>query len=145
MEYKTIDCSERSMEEMQMLCGIDDENIKLLSEAFNGNIIVRSHAIKVEEPIFEAISTIIEKSFQMIETRDQLSKQDLHYLIQLEKKKILRSFSAKALSPIAKTRSGKLIYPKTIGQAKLCEAFKEKEIVFATGVAGTGKTYLAVA
>lgn len=145
MEYKTIDCSERSMEEMQMLCGIDDENIKLLSEAFNGNIIVRSHAIKVEEPIFEAISTIIEKSFQMIETRDQLLKQDLHYLIQLEKKKILRSFSAKALSPIAKTRSGKLIYPKTIGQAKLCEAFKEKEIVFATGVAGTGKTYLAVA
>jgi len=114
MEYKTIDCSERSMEEMQMLCGIDDENIKLLSEAFNGNIIVRSHAIKVEEPIFEAISTIIEKSFQMIETRDQLLKQDLHYLIQLEKKKILRSFSAKALSPIAKTRSGKLIYPKTI-------------------------------
>ena len=81
----------------------------------------------------------------MIETRDQLLKQDLHYLIQLEKKKILRSFSAKALSPIAKTRSGKLIYPKTIGQAKLCEAFKEKEIVFATGVAGTGKTYLAVA
>ncbi|WP_281521467.1 PhoH family protein [Dubosiella newyorkensis] len=145
MEYKTIDCSERSIEEMQMLCGIDDENIKLLSEAFNGNIIVRSHAIKVEEPIFEAISTIIEKSFQMIETRDQLLKQDLHYLIQLEKKKILRSFSAKALSPIAKTRSGKLIYPKTIGQAKLCEAYKEKEIVFATGVAGTGKTYLAVA
>ena len=43
------------------------------------------------------------------------------------------------------TKTGKMIYPKTIGQAILCDAMRHNEIVFATGVAGTGKTYLAVA
>ncbi|MDO5582256.1 MAG: PhoH family protein [Planctomycetia bacterium] len=40
---------------------------------------------------------------------------------------------------------GRLIRPKTAGQAKYVELLRQKEIVFCTGPAGTGKTYLAVA
>ena len=40
--------------------------------------------------------------------------------------------------------NGKLIYPKTIGQRNLFCCMCKSEIVFASGVAGTGKTYLAV-
>ncbi|MDO4585870.1 MAG: PhoH family protein [Planctomycetia bacterium] len=41
--------------------------------------------------------------------------------------------------------SGQRVRPKTAGQAKYVEMLRQKEIVFCTGPAGTGKTYLAVA
>ncbi|MBR5626419.1 MAG: PhoH family protein, partial [Thermoguttaceae bacterium] len=40
---------------------------------------------------------------------------------------------------------GRRIHPKTAGQAKYVEMLRQKEVVFCTGPAGTGKTYLAVA
>ncbi len=40
---------------------------------------------------------------------------------------------------------GRYISPRTVGQAKYVKAITEKDMVFCTGPAGTGKTYLAVA
>lgn len=40
--------------------------------------------------------------------------------------------------------SGKLIYPKTLGQKEYYYALKNNDVVFGIGPAGTGKTYLAV-
>lgn len=40
---------------------------------------------------------------------------------------------------------GKVIRPKTPNQSKLVETIKKKDMVFAVGPAGTGKTYTAVA
>lgn len=45
---------------------------------------------------------------------------------------------------IHKTVHGKYIYPKTLGQSYLYKCMRDYDIVFASGVAGTGKTYLAV-
>jgi len=42
-------------------------------------------------------------------------------------------------------RSGIVIRAKTVNQQKIVDAFKENDIVFAVGPAGTGKTYTAVA
>lgn len=145
MAFQSIDCADRSYEEIQILCGTNDENIRVIEECFKTNIVVRTNEIKVEEAVFEPVASIIDKCFQLLETRDELLKQDIRYVCALEKRHLLESFDASQLAYIAKTKSGKLIYPKTLGQANLCEAMKEKEIVFAAGVAGTGKTYLAVA
>lgn len=145
MAFQSIDCADRSYEEIQILCGTNDENIRVIEECFKTNIVVRTNEIKVEEAVFEPVASIINKCFQLLETRDELLKQDIRYVCALEKRHLLESFDASQLAYIAKTKSGKLIYPKTLGQANLCEAMKEKEIVFAAGVAGTGKTYLAVA
>jgi phosphate starvation-inducible PhoH-like protein len=41
--------------------------------------------------------------------------------------------------------SGQLVQPKTAGQARYIEAMRRCDLVFCTGPAGTGKTYLAVA
>ncbi len=45
---------------------------------------------------------------------------------------------------ITKTASGKMIYPKTLGQKEYYYALKNNDVVFGIGPAGTGKTYLAV-
>ena len=46
---------------------------------------------------------------------------------------------------ICHTINGKPIRPKTIGQKNYVDAIRENMIVFGTGPAGTGKTYLAMA
>ncbi|MDO4467293.1 MAG: PhoH family protein [Bacillota bacterium] len=123
-----------------------DENLIQLEEAYNTSIVIRSHEIKIQETEnTEQVVLVIQKCFELIDIHHKLSFQDVHYLIQLAKEHRLKSFKGDQLSPVVKTRSGKLIYPKTLGQAVLCDAFRHNDIVFATGVAGTGKTYLAVA
>jgi len=47
--------------------------------------------------------------------------------------------------PLEVLKAGRQIRPRTAGQAKYLEAIRKNEIVFCTGPAGTGKTYLAVA
>ncbi len=46
---------------------------------------------------------------------------------------------------ITRTIDGKPVKPKTLGQKQYVDAIRNKMIVFGTGPAGTGKTYLAVA
>ena len=46
---------------------------------------------------------------------------------------------------ICHTINGKPVKPKTLGQKQYVDAIRNKMIVFGTGPAGTGKTYLAMA
>ncbi len=58
---------------------------------------------------------------------------------------VSNSFDFKAPVPILRTRQGTQIEAKTPGQARLVQLIDENDIVFASGPAGTGKTFLAVA
>ncbi len=40
---------------------------------------------------------------------------------------------------------GRIIRPRTLGQQETVKAFAENDLIFATGPAGTGKTYIAIA
>jgi phosphate starvation-inducible PhoH-like protein len=53
--------------------------------------------------------------------------------------------SAVSVSPIVIPGGLKRVYPKTPNQAALVWALNRRELVFCTGPAGTGKTYLAIA
>lgn len=141
-----MDVSDRTIEEIQILVGMKDENLIQIEDAFKTSVVIRSHEIKVEETEnTDQVLLVLQKSFELIDIHRKLSFQDVHYLIQLAQEHRLKSFKSDQLAPVAKTRSGKVIYPKTLGQAVLCDALRHNDIIFATGVAGTGKTYLAVA
>ena len=148
MSFSIIDCHDRTYEELQIFVGTNDLNLSALSEVFKTTFVLRDYQIKIlekEEQDLDCIQKTIQSCFDLIDTQRKLTVQDVHYIAHLAKKKSLQHFKVSQLAPIAKTRSGKLIYPKTVGQALLCDAMKKNQIVFATGVAGTGKTYLAVA
>lgn len=146
MNYISIDVSDRTFEEIQIFTGYQDSNIEAIERHFKTKIIIRSHEIKIEEcEQIELVKLVISRCFDIIDTQHRLHSQDVSYLCQLAHSKRLQTFKADQLVPVGKTESGKLIYPKTLGQAMLCDAFKSNDIVFSTGVAGTGKTYLAVA
>ena len=148
MSFFEFDCSDRTFEEIQIFAGFQDSNLDMLSKCFKSVCMIRDQKIKVE--VNETLSAhkveeVIEACFSIIDTQHRLNSQDVSYICSLAFKNRLKDFKAHQLQAVCKTKTGKMIYPKTIGQAILCDAMRHNEIVFATGVAGTGKTYLAVA
>lgn len=146
MNYYSFDLLDRTLDEVQIFTGFEDSNLEIIEKHFKTKLLIRSHEIKIEEnENTESIVLVIQKCFELIDTQRKLHSQDVSYLCTLAKENKLKDFHVDQLRPIGKTRSGKLVYPKTLGQAILCDALRKNDIVFSTGVAGTGKTYLAVA
>ena len=148
MSFLEFDCSDRTFEEIQIFAGFQDSNLEMLNKCFKSVFMIRDQRIKVE--VNDTLDThkveeVIDACFSIIDTQHRLNSQDVNYICSLAFKNRLKDFKAHQLQAVCKTKTGKMIYPKTMGQAILCDAMRHNEIVFATGVAGTGKTYLAVA
>lgn len=144
MAFKTIDLSNYDVNAIQIFVGNQDVHLQVLRKAFKTDFILRDQLLKFDSEQFDEIQQVVSTCFDLIESKHKLNEQDVNYLCRLAKNHQLDQFDLSHLQPIAKTKSGKLIYPKTLGQAILCDAFTHNDIIFASGVAGTGKTYLAV-
>lgn len=144
MAFKTIDLSNYDVNAIQIFVGNQDAHLQVLRKAFKTDFILRDQQLKFDSEQFDKIQQVVSTCFDLIESKHKLNEQDVNYLCRLAKSHQLDRFDLSHLQPVAKTKSGKLIYPKTLGQAILCDAFTHNDIIFASGVAGTGKTYLAV-
>lgn len=144
MAFKTIDLSNYDVNAIQIFVGNQDVHLQVLRKAFKTDFILRDQQLKFNSDQFDEIQQVVSTCFDLIESKHKLNEQDVNYLCRLAKNHQLDRFDLSHLQPVAKTKSGKLIYPKTLGQAILCDAFYHNDIIFASGVAGTGKTYLAV-
>ena len=144
MAFKTIDLSDYDVNAIQIFVGNQDAHLQVLHKAFKTDFILRDQQLKFDSEQFDEIQQVVSTCFDLIESKHKLNEQDVNYLCRLAKRHQLDRFDLSHLQPVAKTKSGKLIYPKTLGQAILCDAFYHNDIIFASGVAGTGKTYLAV-
>lgn len=144
MAFKTIDLSNYDVNAIQIFVGNQDVHLQVLRKAFKTDFILRDQQLKFDSDQFDEIQQVVSTCFDLIESKHKLNEQDVNYLCRLAKNHQLDRFDLSHLQPVAKTKSGKLIYPKTLGQAILCDAFYHNDIIFASGVAGTGKTYLAV-
>lgn len=146
-QSKYIDCTYWDMEERRMLCGPNDRNLYLLREAFDIEITLHDEGFLLSyenEEDYVLCTKIMKACHELITEQKKLNESDVHYLIHLIKRNPNVQLDHLGCEPIAKTVNGKLIFPKTIGQRLLIKAMDSKDIVFASGVAGTGKTYLAV-
>lgn len=146
MSYTYFSLEDQSFETIQILLGDQDKNIDRMIKSCKTDILYRDQSLKIEEteqtPI---VLSIIEKCLDMISVHHSLNEQDVSYVVNLAKRGLLDRFDVKHIHPIHKTKNGKLIYPKTLGQAILFDALQHNDIIFTTGVAGTGKTYVSVA
>ncbi|MGX8834220.1 PhoH family protein [Amedibacillus sp. YH-ame6] len=142
-----IDLTGSSMDSIVKLCGPQDKHLHLLREAFHSDITLRDDTLSVlceHEETFETIQKILKAMMDMLENHIDVQERDVIYLIKLAKEKKLQNVSSMYQKPVGKSIHGKLIYPKTIGQRYMFQCMCNSDIVFSTGVAGTGKTYLAV-
>lgn len=146
-EQYRISLEEYPMEWVVKLCGPQDKHLGILRSAFACELIMRDNALSVltkEETVFLTIQSIITALFEMMEHHIEVNERDIEYACRLAKQNRLHELSTTYQKAVGKTCGGKLIFPKTIGQRYLLKCMCNSEIVFATGVAGTGKTYLAV-
>ncbi len=126
------------------LFGARDQHLKRLRERFNVDIVHRNGQIRVqgnEESVAQATAAI-EKLTHIVRRRGSLTP-DL-----FEETIAIVTGEAPAVprpSSIDTMQLGQEIRPRTDGQACYVKAMRNHDIVFATGPAGTGKTYLAVA
>ncbi|MDR3109924.1 MAG: PhoH family protein [Planctomycetaceae bacterium] len=100
-----------------------------------GDVLVRGEADAVQHG-----ATLLERLRQMAKRDGFLTEEDVRRSIS----EVLTIGEVSDVKPI-EVFSVQRVRPKTAGQTRYLEMLRSKEIVFAVGPAGTGKTYLAVA
>ena len=144
---KQIKLTDYTVEQLARLVGINEKNIELLEKELEVELIYRfdeliiqsedSSKIKQVEEIIQALLELVKKGLN-------IQSRDVVYAIKLQKSKELNQLNELYQISVAKTITGKVIYPKTMGQKEYYYALKKNDVVFGLGPAGTGKTYLAV-
>lgn len=135
-----------SIDEVKRLIGNHEENITMLENAYETEMIVRGDEIVLNDSkeTIDKIKEVLETLLKLVKQGKTVSKRDIMYTLKLAENHNLKVLDELYSIKIARTMSGKLIYPKTIGQKEYYNALKHNDVVFGIGPAGTGKTYLAV-
>jgi phosphate starvation-inducible PhoH-like protein len=136
----------KRLEDVINLFGNHDENIKIIEDGFDVKINCRDKEIRVagEKPRVDAALVVIGKLLNISGQGERITKQNVLYLTNLARENNLDVTSDYLNDVICYTAKGRKIRAKTSGQKAYVREMKDKDIVFAIGPAGTGKTYLAV-
>ena len=125
--------------------GPADSNLKLIESLFSSKIIARGNLIKIigDESEVNAISQIFHEMASALNEKGTLELSDVETLLTFNSSTIA-SEKTKPKHIIHYGRKGS-IAARTKGQERYVEIARKNDIVFSTGPAGTGKTFLAVA
>jgi phosphate starvation-inducible protein PhoH and related proteins len=125
------------------LFGPADANLRILREICNVHITARDGLVKLsgrKEAVSKA-ALVLEKMQKRLKRVGHISKEEMQHLLA----------EAAAGDPGHEDQhlevyvKGRRIAARTPGQEQYIQAIQENDLVFSTGPAGTGKTYLAVA
>lgn len=139
---------------LSYIFGVEDANLKFLEKELNlsiimtaGGILLKGHKEGIDKAIY-----IIRKMVELGKEGFVLSQEELSQYLNshiLNKKTPNLNEETKKeeekLGIRVPSARKKFVFPKTNGQREYLEAMRNYDIVFATGPAGTGKTYLAMA
>ena len=134
---------------IQAVFGQFDKNIRKIEKSFNVNYVCRDDSLILEgeESAVNKAERVIRDLLVIAKNGSEISDQNVDYSISLasngDNGNASDLESDKEL--ICHTLAGRPIRPKTFGQKKYVEAIDNNMIIFGTGPAGTGKTYLAMA
>lgn len=137
------------IEHMQNIFGRHDSYIQKIENDLQVTIVDRDGGIKItgEQALVEKAAKIMNQLAEISRKEKAVQEQNVDYVLTMSKetKGMEEVKSLIDEDCICHTMSGKPIKPKTLGQKKYVDAIRDKMIVFASGPAGTGKTYLAMA
>ncbi len=134
-------------EALQALCGSNNSRLKLIERTAGAEVHLRGNEITIEgeEAAAETARSALEQLYDLALAGKPLSSDDVVRAVRMLKgdngQTIANVFGETILTP----RAGRPIAPKGATQKKYVELVRANDIVFATGPAGTGKTYLAMA
>jgi len=132
---------------LETLFGVHDQNIKYLETLLDVRVNARGQDVSIDgaPDDVETAERILEDFSALFKEGSQFTDKELREAfaqIAEDRAFSLRDYFTKArFNPSGK----KQVAPKSATQRKYIQAIQEKDVVFGIGVAGTGKTYLAVA
>ena len=144
---RTIHLEDLSTDNAMNLLGLQDTNLKILSNCFGVDITFRNDDFIIKECddlTYNQIQEVLMALYEVVKKGQAVNERDVQYAYRLVSKSTKVDFNDLAKKVIGRTLTGKIIAPKTNGQLEFVNAMESYDIVFAIGPAGTGKTYLAV-
>jgi phosphate starvation-inducible PhoH-like protein len=136
-------------QEAQAVLGDYNRFVSVLEDHYKVSISSQGEDIIVgsEDPsLLSRLNAIFSFLQQLAANSITISQRDIMYVINLADQERLEEAEAiyQQKEPIIRTLRGKQVYPKTLQQIQYLKSMQQKDMVFAVGPAGTGKTYLAV-
>ncbi|TWT74092.1 PhoH family protein [Allorhodopirellula solitaria] len=135
-------------DEVLMLFGPRDQHVRKLRRLFGVDITHRDGRVRVagEETKVTAAVRSLERLRVIARKKNGLSLGDIETAATEEGATLEKGQPARPSSDAINIQhAGRKIIPRTPGQAKYVDAIRSHDLTFATGPAGCGKTYLAVA
>lgn len=127
------------------LFGVNNEKLKLIKKYFpKVKLVVRGNSILAsgEEEALEQFEIKLQQLIAHIQKYDSLTESNIDNVMIEDPVELLSGDGSEIL---VHGNSGMKIKARTFNQRKLVETVNKKDMVFAVGPAGTGKTYTAVA
>ena len=133
-------------DEMMFVAGDHETNIDRIEHEFGVKIVSRGAELRISgDPASVArVGDLVGAMRSLSGRDDNLRRPALERLI-VEAKDAPVATPQQLRDHIATTVTGKRIVPQSENQRRYVEAIRRHDLVFATGPAGTGKSYLAVA
>ena len=129
------------------VCGQFDGYLKKIERTLRVTMISRDGVLKVIGPEQMAVraKSVFQNLIELSKRGNEITEQNVDYALSLVFQEKDDQILEIDRDVITRTIDGKPVKPKTLGQKQYVDAIRNKMIVFGTGPAGTGKTYLAVA
>ncbi|MEM7647749.1 MAG: PhoH family protein, partial [Cyanobacteria bacterium P01_A01_bin.70] len=134
-----------SSESAIALSGHQNENIKLLSQQSGAQIVLRGRDL-----LFSGTASTVSQAKQIVMALEPLwgqgtviSRADILTARQAINTDQLDELRAIQNESVTRTRRGEVVRAKTFRQRKYIQALQKNDLIFCSGPAGTGKTFLA--
>jgi phosphate starvation-inducible protein PhoH and related proteins len=136
-------------QQAQAVLGDYNRFVSILEDHYNVSISSQGEDILVaseDTELLSRLNAIFTLLQQLAASSIGVSERDIRYVMALADQDKLEEASIlyQQKEPIIRTLRGKQVYPKTLQQVQYLKSMQQKDMVFAVGPAGTGKTYLAV-
>ena len=124
-----------------------DSHVKILEKHLGVTLVFRDGTLKIvgNGSHVKKAEKIIGNLLELSVRGNQITEQEVNYALALSYEDKDDAMVEIDKDLICHTIFGKPVKPKTLGQKQYVDAIHNKMIVFGTGPAGTGKTYLAMA
>lgn len=124
-----------------------DSHVKILEKHLGVTLVFRDGILKIvgNGSHVKKAEKIIGSLLELSVRGNEITEQEVNYALALSYEDKSDAMVEIDRDLICHTIFGKPVKPKTLGQKQYVDAIRNKMIVFGTGPAGTGKTYLAMA
>lgn len=134
-------------ENIQKLVGVNDGNLKLLSEGYDLSVSDVGNEIVIagdDEEKIKKVVAVLKALDSVVNTGVNIGAPDTVSAMKMADKGTTEYFADLYKKVLIRDAKGRPIRVKNMGQKCYVEAIDKSDVVFGIGPAGTGKTFLAV-